>query len=347
MTISLIIFVVIYMKNFYPKKIYYEPSIINYDLGRELLEKYANVEQIAIDSHNNIPELRAMSNRDFQKLKTYLIIGIRKSLTWQKNEKVSDYLVPYTSSGCSAMCMYCYLVCHYNKCSYLRLFVNREELMNKIVKTVNNSDKNIVLEIGSNSDLILENQITGNLVWTITEFISRTNNGMLTFPTKFSMVDDILHLEHHNRIIPRVSVNPSYIIKNIEIGTSSLEDRVIAINKLVNSGYPTGILLAPIVLIDGWEKMYTALIEYLKNNLSNKAKDTIFFEVIFMTYSFVHNAINKEAFPKSPKLYSKEYMTGRGMGKYVYKGSLKDYAKGVILDLLREHFTNNEIKYIV
>ena len=34
----------------------------------------------------------------------------------------------YTSSGCTAACMYCYLVCNYNKCAYLRLFVNREQM---------------------------------------------------------------------------------------------------------------------------------------------------------------------------------------------------------------------------
>lgn len=58
------------------------------------------------------------------------------------------------------MCLYCYLVCNFNKCSYLRLFVNREEMLDKIIKTANRSDKELVFEIGSNSDLILENMIT-------------------------------------------------------------------------------------------------------------------------------------------------------------------------------------------
>ena len=58
------------------------------------------------------------------------------------------------------MCLYCYLVCNFNKCSYLRLFVNRDEMLNKIIKTANKSDKELVFEIGSNSDLILENMIT-------------------------------------------------------------------------------------------------------------------------------------------------------------------------------------------
>ena len=31
-----------------------------------------------------------------------------------------------------------------------------------------------------------------------------------------------------------------------------------------------------------------------------------------MTYSYVHRAINREAFPKAAELYDKELMTGRG-----------------------------------
>ena len=58
------------------------------------------------------------------------------------------------------MCLYCYLVCNFNKCSYLRLFVNREEMLDKIIKTANKSDRELVFEIGSNSDLVLENMIT-------------------------------------------------------------------------------------------------------------------------------------------------------------------------------------------
>ena len=75
------------------------------------------------------------------------------------------------------MCMYCYLVCNYNKCAYLRLFVNREQMLDKIIKTCNESEKELILEIGSNSDLILENTITGNLEWTIENFISRITKG--------------------------------------------------------------------------------------------------------------------------------------------------------------------------
>lgn len=127
------------------------------------------------------------------------------------------------------MCLYCYLVCNYNKCAYLRLFVNREEMLNKIIKTANESDDELVFEIGSNSDLILENSITGNLKWTI-ENLSKAEKGYITFPTKFDMVDDILDVQGKERVIVRMSVNPKEVIRKVEMGTSQLEERVKAIN---------------------------------------------------------------------------------------------------------------------
>ena len=120
---------------FKPDAIYYEPTIENYPLGKELLEKYSNIPKFMIENHNNIPEMRSQNNSEFAKMKKHLIIGTRKTHKYVPNFKVSDCLVPYTSSGCTAMCLYCYLVCNYNKCAYFRLFVNREKMLDKIIKT--------------------------------------------------------------------------------------------------------------------------------------------------------------------------------------------------------------------
>ncbi len=83
---------------FNPSEIYYEKSINNYELGIELLKKYSNVPQIQIETHNNIPELRQKSNNEFMQLKQKLILGVRKTHKYTENHKVSDFLVPYTSS---------------------------------------------------------------------------------------------------------------------------------------------------------------------------------------------------------------------------------------------------------
>lgn len=331
---------------FKPNSIYYEKDIENYSLGRELLEKYKDVPKIIIDNHNNIEEMRKKENSEFPYMKRNLIIGVRKTHKFIENHKVSDFLVPYTSSGCTAMCLYCYLVCNYNKCAYLRVFVNREQMLDKIIKIANKSENELTFEIGSNSDLILENTITGNLDWTIKEF-SKTNKGFLTFPTKFDMVDSICKIKHYNRIIVRMSVNPEKIINQIEIGTSRLKDRIIAINKLKMAGYKIGILIAPVILIDNWKEEYENLIKYLSENLSEEVKRDVFFEVIFMTYSYVHRMINQDAFPNAINLYNQELMTGRGRGKYMYKSTIKQEGEIFFRNMLNKYFTNNKIVYIV
>ena len=301
---------------FKPQAIFYEKEIINYPLGKQLMEQYKDVPKSEIENHNNIEEMRKKQNSEFPNMKRNLIIGVRKTHKFVENHKTSDYLVPYTSSGCTAMCMYCYLVCNYNKCAYLRLFVNREQMLEKIIKVANASEKQLTFEIGSNSDLILENTITGNL-------------------------------EHNEKIIIRMSVNPEEIINKVEFGTSRLKGRIEAINKLAEAGYKVGILIAPVILVDGWQKLYSDLIKRLNEELSEKVKRNAFFEIILMTYSYVHTRINEEAFPNAINLYNKDLMTGRGNGKYGYKEGVRIEAEKYLREEMKKYFPSNRIAYIV
>ena len=328
---------------FKPKLVYYEPNAENYKLGKELLDKYREegVKLIPIENHNNIEELRKNPNSEFANMKQNIIIGVRKTHKFVPNHKVSDFLVPYTSSGCIAMCMYCYLVCNYNKCSYLRIFVNREEMLDKIIKVANQSDKELTFEIGSNSDLILENTITHNLEWTIENF--NADKGYLTFPTKFDMVDPLLNLKNKEKVIVRMSMNPEEIINRVEFGTS----RIKAINRLKEAGYKVGILIAPIILVDNWEELYEELIKKLSEELSEEIKNDAVFELIFMTYSYVHKMINKEAFPNAINLFNPEIMTGRGRGKYMYKKETREKGEEFLRKTMKKYLPNSEILYIV
>lgn len=330
---------------FEPKSIYYEKDILNYPLGLELMEKYKDVPKVEIENHNNIEEMRKKQNSEFASMKRNLIIGVRKTHKFVENHKTSDFLVPYTSSGCTAACMYCYLVCNYNKCAYLRLFVNREKMLEKIIKVGREAERELTFEIGSNSDLILENTVTNNLVWTIENF--KNARGHLTFPTKFDMVDSILPLDHQGKVTIRMSVNPEEIINKVEFGTSRLMNRISAINKLKQAGYKIGILIAPVIMVDNWKQLYLELIQVLNKELSPEVKKDVFFEIIFMTYSFVHTKINEEAFPNAINLYDKELMTGRGKGKYMYKDSVREDGRKFFIEQMGKYFKGNEIAYIV
>ena len=66
-----------------------------------------------------------------------------------------------------------------------------------------------------------------------------------------------------------------------------------------------------------------------------------------MTYSYVHNAINKEAFTKGIEIFDKNKMTGRGRGKYMYKTDLRKEGEKFFTEELNKYFRNNRIWYIV
>lgn len=97
-------------------------------------------------------------------------------------------------------------------------------------------------------------------------------------------------------------------------------------------------MIAPVILTEGWEKLYTGLLEELRDNLTEKMKKQMFLEIILMTYSYIHRAINSEAFPGAPDLYDKELMTGRGRGKYCYRPEIRTES---------EHFLRAEVKRIL
>ena len=85
---------------FVPREVFFEIDVEKYELGRELLGRYKKlgVNCIEIENHNNIEEMRKKENKEFPKMKQNLIIGIRKTHKFIENNKISDYLVPYTSS---------------------------------------------------------------------------------------------------------------------------------------------------------------------------------------------------------------------------------------------------------
>ena len=100
-------------------------------------------------------------------------------------------------------------------------------------------------------------------------------------------------------------------------------------------------------MVENWKELYSNLIKQLTENLTEKVKKDVFFEIIFMTYSFVHTKINEEAFPNAINLYNKEMMTGRGKGKYMYKNEYRIDGEIFLREQMKKYFPNNEIMYIV
>ncbi len=336
------------MPLFIPARVYYEKEILQYALGKNLYEKYEElgIPLIEIESHNKIPELRELPDTEFTKMKRYLVLGVRKSLRLMPNNRSADFIVPFTSSGCSAVCLYCYLVCTFFKNSYLRIFVNRQEMMNQIKRNASKQTETKVYEIGSNSDMVLENQITGNLRWAIEEF-AHIKNARCTFATKFADVDDLVSIDHQGKTQIRMSVNPEDMINRVELGTARLRDRIEAANKMFRAGYRVGLNIAPIMLLDDWQDQYLGLLDELEERLDEKLKSQTFFELIFMTYGLANEMINAAALSKAINIFEKEKMRPKGRGKYCYRPEIHCKATEFFELELARRFPKAKISYIV
>ena len=94
---------------FKPKAIYFENKILEYPLGKKLMEKYKEIPKIEIENHNNIEEMRKKENKEFPNMKRNLIIGIRKTHKFVENHKTSDYLVPKSHPPHPAVKKSCFL----------------------------------------------------------------------------------------------------------------------------------------------------------------------------------------------------------------------------------------------
>jgi spore photoproduct lyase len=336
------------MKPFIPLRVYYEEAVKEYEQGKELLERYGKMDipLIPIAAHHKIEELKQRPNKEFTKMKKYLVLGTRKTINLAPNDKSADFIVPFTSSGCTAACLYCYLVCNFNTNSYLRIFMNRDDMINKVKKMIAKVGDHKVYELGCNSDMVLENTITGNLRWAIEEF-GKLDNATATFATKFDAVDDLLNAKHNGHTQMRISINPQEVIKRVEIGTSSLRERITAANKMFEAGYKIGLNIAPIILEEGWEENYENMFKEVRELLHPKLKQQLFIEVIFMTYGLPNFYINTESMPNAVNLLDKDKMRPKGPGKYTYRNEFRNPAEEIIRSYIEEYLPEAVISYIV
>ncbi|MDQ7794307.1 MAG: radical SAM protein [bacterium] len=332
---------------FEPQALYVERGAERYPLGETLVRRYLGrgVPVHWVDDHNRIPELRAWPDRTLPQKKRLLILGVRKTIRLVPNRLSADYILPFTSSGCPAMCVYCYLLCTFFTNSYLRVFVNRDEIWRAVDRKEAHTDRDIVVEIGSNSDLVLEDTLTGSLQWAIDRF-SGLRRLQGTLATKFAAVEPLLALDHRRRTRLRVSVNPEPIVRRLEVGTAPLDRRLEAARMLHQAGYPVGVNLAPVVLEDGWERDYGQLLDRLEAELPESLKRTLFFEIIFMTYGVANCRLWAEVSPRIRQPYDPARMRPKGRGKYAYRPEVRGPAEAFFRRELKRRFPQAILTYV-
>jgi len=179
------------------------------------------------------------------------------------------YFVLDFGMNCPYDCHYCYLQT-YAKVPVLTVAGNVEELLAE-VKRKTGELEGIHWRIGTGEytdSLSLEN-LTG-LGKILVEFFSTLPNATLELKTKSVEIDSLLGLNHKGNTVIAWSLNPDYIVNEVEYHCSSLDRRFEAARKVIEAGYQVAFHFDPVFYYDTWQADYKALVERLFDEIPSK-----------------------------------------------------------------------------
>ena len=336
---------------FIPKRVYFEPGALEYPLGQELHSYFTskNIPLLSTTSHNRVTGIPGSTPAEgYREAKNTLVVGVRKSKDFQTCKPSAHYQLPLATS-CPGKCEYCYLQTTLGKKPYLRVYVNIEEILEKASLYMEDRKPQITYFEGSaTSDPVPVEPYTHSMAKTV-EFFGSQEFGRLRFVTKFTDIDSLLNIKHENHTHFRFSLNLPGYIEKFEHSTPQLEQRLEAVAKLLQAGYPTGLMIAPIFLEQGWERDYGNLLNTIKKAIP--ASDGLTFELI--THRFTSRAKNNilDIYPGTQlpmEESSRTFKFGQfGYGKYVYPKELMDKARQFFKDTIGDLFPETKIEYFV
>jgi len=338
---------------FEPKRVLFENDALKYPLGRRLFDffKERNTDIGMLKSHNRVTGIPGSTPRQaYGEGKSTLVVGVRRTLDFESCKPSAHYQLPL-ATGCMGMCIYCYLNTQLGKKPYMRVYVNIDEILERAEEYIKKRAPEITyFEGAATSDPIPAEPYTGSLRRTI-EFFGRQELGRFRFVTKFTDVDGILDADHRGHTTVRFSLNAANIIRKYELRTASMEDRVLAAQKVISHDYPLGFIIAPVFLYDDWKKDYSGLLIELEDKLGKFSDREIHFEIISHRFTTRAKSNINEIFPGNDLPMDEEerkYKYGQfGYGKYVYEKDKITEMESFFRERIAEIFPNSRIDYVI
>jgi spore photoproduct lyase family protein len=295
------------------ERIYLEPAVEGYARGHEILAQYPDAERLHVDSHWKIPSLHGNEGNaeDWLRLKrSSLVLGVKKGLTMRPNGRSAHFIAPSTSNGCAMACAYCYVPRRKGYANPISIFVNIDEACAAIARHAARQGalpspdqidpQHWVYDIGENGDLSVDASICDN-ARDLIDLFRRLPNAKGSFATKF-VNRDLLSYDPKGKTRIRFSLMPERIAKVVDVRTSSIRERIAAINDFVQAGYEVHLNFSPVIVYEGWERDYELLYEQIDDTLSPEAKEQLRAEIIFLTHNEQLHEVNLRWHPKAEDL---------------------------------------------
>ena len=211
----------------------------------------------------------------------------RKSMLIRDNGRSADYMAPAFGYGCLYNCNYCTLKRHKptgvlvatNTFDILTA-INNHSMFATVDKPNQTHDKYVTYDIAYNDDLSLHAKYYD---WeAIFTFFKNHDKAMATFATKY-VNPKLLSFNPEGKVRIRFSLMPQKYSTILEPNTSTIIDRIKAIDMFKKAGYDVHINFSPVIVTDNWLDEYRILFKNIDKLVTDK--DNVHSEVIFLTHN--------------------------------------------------------------
>jgi spore photoproduct lyase len=208
--------------------------------------------------------------------KNTLVFGVHKSALRFSDEDANtcpNYWHFSVYGFCPYDCQYCYLAGTpgVKFSPTVKIFVNIHEILDQIATAASRLSEPTAFYLGKLQDGVALDPLTG-YSRTMIVFFAQQKFARLTLLTKSANVDNLLDIDHQGHTILSWSLNPTEIRNAFESNVPSPNERIAAMRKCADAGYPLRAVIMPIVPIEGWQNIYTS---FLKNLLESVPLDRI------------------------------------------------------------------------
>ena len=249
-----------------------------HDFVQAICNLYAKAQVIErFDIPHNRFELGSLDSLELHyKGKNTLVFGVHKSALRFSDEDGNTcpnywHFSPY--GFCPYDCQYCYLAGTpgVKFSPTVKIFVNIGEILDQIAGTASKLFEPTAFYLGKLQDGLALEPLTG-YSRTLIAFFAQQKYARLTLLTKSANVDNLLDLDHQGHTILSWSLNPTEICDAFESNLPLPNERIVAMRKCADAGYPLRAVIMPIIPVEGWQKIYA---DFLENLLGSVPLDRI------------------------------------------------------------------------
>jgi spore photoproduct lyase len=311
-----------------PERVLFTPAALEEPWGQQILARVQALD-LPIEElpRNRLTGLRGEDERDTYNIakRTLAVVTAPPSAFKLSPIPPSADWQFHLAEGCPAHCQYCYLAGSLQGPPVIRVFANLPQILSNLA-AYERSDDATTFEVSCYTDPLGIEHLTGSLAECIRYFGTR-QNGYLRWVSKFEAVDGLLDLPHNGHTRCRMSVNAAPVSGRFEGGTAPVKSRLQALRQLAlprsqgGGGYPVGLVIAPIMLMEDWYDNYGQLLDSISEALDFDCDLT--FELISHRFTPGSKEVLLNWYPQTKLDMDEEKRSVKrnkfGGTKYVYK----------------------------